>query len=153
MGQGEGEILPVEMILLPGGSRKLKLTGNLGEIIKESGELTLSWVKRHAWELGLVDKRIGDPLRVFTNSRRTGEGKKKDNHGIERDLDTNRGQGLSIHLHLPAGVQKKNGPSVDIAMVCALVSLLTGSCIPMNIAMTDKVCIYLHLLPHLNITG
>jgi len=153
MGQGEEEILPVETILLPGGSRKLKLTRNLGKIIKESGELTLSWVKRHAWELGLVDKRIGDPLRVFANSGHTGEGKKKDDHSIERDLDTNKGQGLSVHLHLPAGVQKRDGPSAGVAMVCALVSLLTGSCVPMNITMTDKVCVYLHSLPHLNITG
>jgi len=129
------------------------LTGNLGEVIKGSGELALSWVKRHGWELGLVDKRMGDPLRVFANGRRTGEGKKKDDHGIERDLDTNRGQGLSVHLHLPAGVQKKDGPSADVAMVCALVSLLTGSCVPTNIAMTGEVHVYLHSLPHLNITG
>ena len=34
MGQGEGEIPPVETILLPGGSGKLKLTGSLGEVSK-----------------------------------------------------------------------------------------------------------------------
>ena len=34
IGQGEGGIPPVETILLPGGSRKLKLTGSLGEVIK-----------------------------------------------------------------------------------------------------------------------
>jgi len=59
MGQGEGRILPVETILLPDGSGKLKLTGSLGEVINESGELALSWVKRHAWELGLVEERMG----------------------------------------------------------------------------------------------
>ena len=91
MGQGKGGILPVETILLPGGNGRLKLTGSLGEVIKESG-LALSWVKRHAWEL--VEKRIGDPLRDFPNGGRTiGEGKKKDDHGIESDLDTNGGQG------------------------------------------------------------
>jgi len=154
MGQGEGGILPVETILLPGGNGRLKLTGSLGEVIKESGELALSWVKRHAWELGLVEKRMGDPLRVFASGGRTsGEGKKKDNHSIESDLDTNGGQGLDVHLHLPAGAQKKDGPSAGIAMVCALVSLLTGSCVPTNIAMTGEVRVYLCSLPHLNITG
>ena len=153
MGQGEGGILPVETILLPGGNGRLKLTGSLGEVIKESGELALSWVKRHAWELGLVEKRMGDPLRVFANGGRTGEGKKKDDHGIESDLDTNGEQGVDVHLHLPAGAQKKDGPSAGIAMVCALVSLLTGSCVPTNIAMTGEVRVYLHSLPHLNITG
>ena len=34
IGQGEGGILSVETILLPGGRRKLKLTGSLGEVIK-----------------------------------------------------------------------------------------------------------------------
>ena len=44
---------------------------------------------------------MGDPLRVFANGGRTsGEGKKKDDHGIESDLDTNRGHGLDVHLQL-----------------------------------------------------
>ena len=94
---------------------------------------------------------MGDPLSVFVNGGRTsGAGKKKDDHGIESDLDTNGGQGLDVHLHLPARVQKKDGPSVGIAMVCALVSLLTGSCVPTNIAMTSEVRVYLHSLPRLN---
>jgi len=59
IGQGEGGILLVETILLPGGSGKLKLTGNLGEVIKESGELALSWVKRHARGLGWWRKGWG----------------------------------------------------------------------------------------------
>jgi len=152
--QGEGGILPVETILLPGGSGKLKLTGRLGEVIKESGELALSWVKRHAWELGLVEKRMGDPLRVFVNGGRTSrEGKKKDDHGNASDLDTNGGQGVDVHLHLPVGALKKFGSSAGIAMVCALMSLLTGSCVPRNIAMTGEVRVYLHSLPRLNITG
>jgi len=105
--------------------------------------LALSWVKRHAWGLGLVEKRMGDPLRVFVNSGHTsGEGKKKDNHNIESGLDTNGGQGPDVHLHLPSGAQKKDGPSAGIAMVCALVSLLTGSCVPTNIAMIGEVCVY-----------
>jgi len=126
-----------------------RLTGILGEVIKESGELGLSWVKRHAQELELVEKR-----RVFVNGGRTsGEGKKKGDHGIESDLDTTGGQGLDVHLHLPAGVQKKDGSSAGIAMICALVSLLTGPCVPTNIAMTGEVRLYLHSLSHLNITG
>ena len=132
MGQGEGRILSVETILLPGGNGRLKLTGSLG----------------------LVEKRMGGPLRVFINGGRTsGEGKKKGDHGIESDLDTNGGQGLSVHLHLPAGAQKNDRPSASIAMVCVLVSLLTGSCVPTNIAMTCEVGVYLHSLPHLNTTG
>jgi ATP-dependent Lon protease len=47
---------------------------------------------------------------------------------------------IDIHLHLPAGAQKKDGPSAGIAMICAFVSLLTGACVPKDIAMTGEVC-------------
>lgn len=43
MGEGEGGILPVETALLPG-SGNLKLSGSLGDVIRESAELALSWV-------------------------------------------------------------------------------------------------------------
>jgi ATP-dependent Lon protease len=33
---------------------------------------------------------------------------------------------LSIHLHLPSGSVRKDGPSAGIALVCAVVSLLSG---------------------------
>lgn len=45
MGEGEGGILSVETAIVPGTGR-LHLTGSLGEVIKESGELALSWVSR-----------------------------------------------------------------------------------------------------------
>ena len=66
---------------------------------------------------------------------------------------------IDIHLHLPAGAQKKDGPSAGVAMVrsslfflngnlgakmtvvqvCAIVSLLTGKCVPPTTAMTGEV--------------
>ncbi|KAJ7493431.1 ATP-dependent protease La [Mycena galericulata] len=112
MGQGEGGILPVETIAVPGAGR-LKLTGSLGEVIKESGEIALSWVKTHAYDLCITNSRAHDPLKV-------------------PEL-------IDIHLHLPAGAQKKDGPSAGIAMVCAFVSLLTGARVPTHIAMTGEI--------------
>ncbi|KAF7294422.1 Lon protease-like protein [Mycena kentingensis (nom. inval.)] len=112
MGQGEGGILPVETIAVPGSGR-LKLTGSLGEVIKESGEIALSWVKTHAYDLCITESRAQDPLKV-------------------PEL-------IDIHLHLPAGAQKKDGPSAGIAMTCAFVSLLTGARVPTNIAMTGEI--------------
>ncbi|GBE87130.1 Lon protease homolog 2, peroxisomal [Sparassis crispa] len=111
-GTGEGGILPVETIAVPGTGR-LKLTGSLGDVIKESGELALSWVKTHAYDLCITKSRAQDPLKVPNP--------------------------IDIHLHLPAGAVKKDGPSAGIAMICAFVSLLTGSCIPSNVAMTGEV--------------
>ncbi|KAF9472048.1 ATP-dependent protease La [Pholiota conissans] len=112
MGQGEGGILPVETIALPGTGR-LKLTGSLGDVIKESGELALSWVKTYAYDLHITNSRSEDALKVP--------------------------EPIDIHLHLPAGAQKKDGPSAGIAMTCAFVSLLTGACVPTNIAMTGEI--------------
>lgn len=89
-GMGEGGILPVETIAVPG-TGKLKLTGSLGEVIKESGELALSWVKTHAYDLCITNARNQDPLRHPSS--------------------------IDIHLHLPSGAVKKDGPSAGIAMV------------------------------------
>lgn len=129
-GMGEGGILPVESTALPGTGR-LKLTGSLGDVIKESGEIALSWVKAHAFELGVTAGRGIDPLKVPDS--------------------------IDIHLHLPAGAQKKDGPSAGIAMVrnlsplasctdiaydvqtCAFVSLLSGATVSKDIAMTGEV--------------
>ncbi|KIM41792.1 hypothetical protein M413DRAFT_445015 [Hebeloma cylindrosporum] len=112
MGQGEGGILPVETIALPGTGR-LRLTGSLGDVIKESGELALSWVKNYAYDLCITNRRSEDPLKVP--------------------------EPIDIHLHLPAGATKKDGPSAGVAMTCAFVSLLTGACVPTNIAMTGEI--------------
>ncbi|PPQ80330.1 hypothetical protein CVT25_003613 [Psilocybe cyanescens] len=112
MGQGEGGILPVETISLPGTGR-LKLTGSLGDVIKESGELALSWVKTYSYDLRITNSRSEDPLKVP--------------------------EPIDIHLHLPAGATKKDGPSAGVAMTCAFVSLLTGACVPTNVAMTGEI--------------
>ncbi|KAF8999813.1 Lon protease C-terminal proteolytic domain-containing protein [Cyathus striatus] len=96
-----------------GANWKLKLTGSLGDVIKESGELALTWVKTHAYDLCITNSRSQDPLKVP--------------------------EPIDIHLHLPAGAQKKDGPSAGVAMTCAFVSLLTGACVPTKIAMTGEI--------------
>jgi ATP-dependent Lon protease len=48
-----GEILFVETSLSPGKGGKLTLTGNLGDVMKESAMLALEYVKAHAEGLGI----------------------------------------------------------------------------------------------------
>ena len=38
-------------------------------------------------------------------------------------------RGKEIHLHLPSGAIKKDGPSAGVAFVVCLVSLLSGLCV------------------------
>ena len=54
-----GEILFIETSLSKGKGSKLTLTGNLGDVMKESAVLALEYVKAHAEKLG-IDYRIFD---------------------------------------------------------------------------------------------
>ena len=51
-----GDILYIESILTPG-KGKLNLTGNLGDVMKESATIAYEWVMAHHEELG-IDKRL-----------------------------------------------------------------------------------------------
>ncbi|MEG2672189.1 MAG: endopeptidase La [Ruthenibacterium sp.] len=47
-----GEILPIEVQVIPKGSGKLELTGSLGDVMKESAKLAITYAKVHAAEYG-----------------------------------------------------------------------------------------------------
>lgn len=55
--QTGGEILLVESSLTPGKGDKLTLTGNLGDVMKESATIALQWVKANSSRLG-IDKSL-----------------------------------------------------------------------------------------------
>ncbi|MDE6403992.1 MAG: endopeptidase La, partial [Muribaculaceae bacterium] len=52
-----GEILYIETSLTPGKGEKLTLTGNLGNVMKESAMIALQYVKSHADQIG-IDKSL-----------------------------------------------------------------------------------------------
>ena len=54
-----GDILFVEATRMPG-KRTLTLTGQLGDVMKESAQAALSWVRRHAGELGIAARLLGE---------------------------------------------------------------------------------------------
>lgn len=106
---GNGSILFIEVADMPG-KGSVQLTGKLGDVLKESVEVALSWVKGHAFELGLTP----DPT---------------------EDIMKNR----SIHVHCPAGAIPKDGPSAGMAHTIALISLFSGKAVPPTMAMTGEI--------------
>jgi ATP-dependent Lon protease len=106
---GNGSILFIEVADMPGNG-SVQLTGKLGDVLKESVEVALSWVKAHAYELGLT-----------------------------RDPAVNIMKERSIHVHCPSGSIPKDGPSSGIAQAIALISLFSGKAVPPMMAMTVRL--------------
>jgi len=100
-----GGILFVEVALMPG-KGNLKLTGQLGDVMKESAEAALSYVRSRYKELGLDEKFY---------------------------------QSLDIHIHVPEGAVKKDGPSAGLAITTALTSALTKIPVQKAVGMTGEV--------------
>jgi ATP-dependent Lon protease len=114
---GQGSILFIEVADMPGNGR-VQLTGKLGDVLKESVEVALTWVKAHSFELGLT-------------------------HDPNEDIMKNR----SLHVHCPAGAIPKDGPSAGLAHTIGLISLFTGKAVPPQIAMTGEVSLRGRVMP------
>jgi ATP-dependent Lon protease len=55
-----GEVLFVEASDMPGRESGLTLTGQLGDVMKESAQIALTWVRAHADELGIDPAELED---------------------------------------------------------------------------------------------
>jgi len=117
LGNGSGAVMPVEATMMPG-KGSLQLTGKLGEVIRESAQIALSWVKANAYELGITSSA---------------------NEQCLHDRD--------IHLHMPEGSIGKEGPSAGTAITTAFVSLLTKTKVNPDIAMTGEISLVGQVLP------
>ncbi len=100
-----GELLSIEALRLPGKGR-MKTTGKLGDVMKESIDAASSYVRSISPQLGVKPTK-------FDN--------------------------WDIHVHVPDGATPKDGPSAGLAMVTAIVSVLTQIPVRKDIAMTGEV--------------
>jgi len=66
-----------------------------------------------------------------------------DRYGIDADFFRK----LDLHIHVPSGAIPKDGPSAGIAMVTALVSLLSGRAVRPRVAMTGEISLSGVVLP------
>jgi ATP-dependent Lon protease len=110
-----GEVLFIEASAAPGRG-ELTITGQLGDVMRESAQAALSYVRANASQL-------------------------------LPDLSPNWFAEHDIHIHVPAGATPKDGPSAGVAMVTALVSLLSGRPVRSDVAMTGEITLTGQVLP------
>ena len=53
-----GEMLPVEVAVIPNGTGKIEITGSLGDVMKESAQLAVTYARVHAEEYGIAHDRF-----------------------------------------------------------------------------------------------
>lgn len=63
------------------------------------------------------------------------------------EIDPDRVERRDVHLHIPAGAIRKDGPSAGVAITVALASLMTGRHVRSNLAMTGEVTLKGNVLP------
>lgn len=109
--------MPIEAVSMPG-KGNLQLTGKLGEVIRESAQIGLSWVRQHAFELGITAEKDSQFL-------------------TDRD----------VHVHMPEGSIGKEGPSAGTALLSAFVSLFMRAQVNPDIALTGEISLVGQVLP------
>ena len=100
-----GDTLPIEVNCFKGNGN-LTLTGSLGDVMKESAKIALSYIKSN--------------LKTFK-------------------IDYRAFKEYDIHIHVPEGAIKKDGPSAGIALTTAIISLFTNKKIDNDIALTGEI--------------
>ena len=112
-----GDLMFIEVVAVEGEGR-LRLTGQLGEVMKESGQAALSFARAWAETSGRV------PL--------------EDRRFFSRH---------DVHIHVPAGSVPKDGPSAGITIATALLSVLTRRPVNRSVAMTGEITLRGDVLP------
>lgn len=108
-----GDILPIEVNHFEG-TGKLIITGQLGDVMKESASIALDYVKSNASRFGLENKDF----------------EKQD-----------------IHIHVPEGAIKKDGPSAGVTLTTAIYSAFANKPVRSDVAMTGEITLRGKVLP------
>jgi ATP-dependent Lon protease len=91
----------------------------------------------------IVTGQLGDVMQESARAAVSYARANRDVYGVSENIFENS----DIHIHVPAGAVPKDGPSAGIAMVTALISVLTDSPVRNDIAMTGEVTLRGRVLP------
>lgn len=108
-----GDILPIEVNHFDG-SGKFNVTGQLGDVMKESASIALDYLKANKHKYGLDEVAFD----------------KQD-----------------IHIHVPEGAVKKDGPSAGVTLTTALYSSFVNKPVRNDVAMTGEITLTGDVLP------
>jgi ATP-dependent Lon protease len=108
-----GDIMFIEARSYPG-KGDVKLTGQLGDVMKESATAAYSWVRANSARL---------------------------------QIDHDKMMAHDLHIHLPQGGTKKDGPSAGVALATAIASIFSRRPIRNDIAITGEIDLRGHALP------
>ncbi len=108
-----GDLTPVEIAVLEGRGQ-LTLTGQLGEVLRESAQAAISFARSRAHTFNL-------PANFWEKN--------------------------DIHIHLPMGAVRKDGPSAGVPIAVALISALAGRPVRHDLAMTGEISLRGRVLP------
>ena len=78
---------------------------------------------------------LGDVMKESAKAAHSYLRSKAENYGIPSEMFKNK----DIHIHVPAGAVPKDGPSAGVTISTALLSVLTGSKVRKNVAMTGEI--------------
>ena len=112
-----GVTLPVESIVTNHDNQGFKLTGSLGDVMKESANIAYSFIQSH--------------LELYSKLKK----------------DTSFFKKKSVHLHVPEGAIPKDGPSAGVTMATSLLSLALNEAPKEGYAMTGELTLTGHVLP------
>lgn len=108
-----GDILYIEARLFPG-EGDITVSGQLGDVMKESASTALTFLRTQAGALHLDE-------RLFTQ--------------------------YDLHIHIPEGAVRKEGPSAGITLFTAIASLYTQRRVKQRLAMTGEITLRNVMLP------
>lgn len=108
-----GDILPIEVNHFAG-SGKFVITGQLGDVMKESASIALDYMKANREKYGLQN--------------------------VSFDKE-------DIHIHVPEGAVKKDGPSAGVTLTTALLSSFSNKPVRNDVAMTGEITLRGNVLP------
>ena len=112
-----GDILPIEVnhsINHFQGSGKFIITGQLGDVMKESASIALDYMKAN-----------------------------KDKYGLDKIAFDKE----DIHIHVPEGAVKKDGPSAGVTLTTAIYSAFKNKPVRNDVAMTGEITLRGNVLP------